>query len=185
MNKSDNNLRELILAVREGEDDAFAALLEMYTPMLVSTGSKLGLEYADYYSEACITLYNAAFTFDLEQNEVTFGLYAGVCVRNKLYDLVRRENAHQRALDRNFDVETLATSDGIVSSLIRREEHETLKRVAEQTLSGFEYKVFELWLRGESETMASNTLGVSVKSIENARGRIIKKLRGGMPPSEG
>ena len=182
MSKSDkNNLRELILAVRAGEEDAFVSLLEMYTPMLVSTGTKLGLEYEDYYSEACITLYNSAFTFDLEQSEVTFGLYAGVCVRNKLYDLVRRKSANEKRLDRDIDVETLATSDGIVSSLIRREERETLCRVAKDVLSDYEYRVFELWLSGESETATAKTLGSGVKSIENARGRILKKLRGGMP----
>ena len=131
MDKSDkNNLRELISAVREGSDDAFTSLLEMYAPMLVSTGSKLGLEYEDYYTEACMSLYNSVFTFDLDQSEVTFGLYASICVRNKLYDLVRKKSALERRVDRERDVESLSAPGGIVSSLIRREEHDTLKRVA-------------------------------------------------------
>jgi len=181
MSISDKNCPdELVLALREGSADAFSELCEMYKPMLLATLNKLGLDRDEYFSDACLALYKSALTYDLEQDGVTFGLYAGICIRHRLVDLVRRESAAERRLSAFLDMDTIAVPGGIVSSLIRREERELLESAAERLLSDYEYRVFELWLSGESISVTADVLSSSSKSIENARARIMRKLRDGM-----
>ncbi|MBQ7363418.1 MAG: hypothetical protein IJW48_03090 [Clostridia bacterium] len=185
MNKSDRNCPdELILAVRDGEPDAFSSLCEMYTPMLMSAIGKLGLKTEDCFSEACLALYKSALTYELGQTDVTFGLYAAICVRRRLLDLIRRESAADRGLTSSCDMDTIAVPDGIIAPLIRREERETLRSEARRLLSDYEYRVFELWLLGESVSRTADAVGTGVKSVENARARILKKLRDGMRYAE-
>ena len=83
-NKDTKELRELILRCRANDDDAFSALVGLYTPMINGTVSSLSLSVSEYFSEACIALYKAVMSYDLSQNEVTFGLYASICVKAKM-----------------------------------------------------------------------------------------------------
>ncbi len=185
MSKSDKNCPDgLILAVREGNLDAFSSLCAMYNPMLLGTIAKLGLETADCFSEACLALYKSALTYELGQKDVTFGLYASICVKNRLLDLMRRERARERGLTASCDMDTIAVPDGIIAPLIRREEGETLRSEARRLLSDYEYRVFELWLLGESISETAAAVDTGAKSVENARARILKKLRDGMRPAE-
>lgn len=186
MNKSDKNCPyDLILAVREGSHDAFSTLSEMYRPMLLSTLSRLGLDLEEYYSEACLALYKSALTYEISQEEVTFGLYAGICVRHRLLDLLRSRSARESKLESSLDMDTIAVSDGIVSALIRREELDNLRRDARELLSDYEYRVFELWLSGESISATAAALSADPKSVENARARLTRKLRDGVRRADG
>ncbi len=178
-NKDTNELIELILRCKTNDDDAFSVLVGLYTPMINSTVSSLSLSVSEYFSEACIALYKAVMSYDLSQNEVTFGLYASICVKHRLLDVIRKMD-RQGNIDSDFDVDSIAVSGGIVSRLLRMEESESVRAQARELLSDYEYSVFGLWLGGNAASFIAKELATDVKSVENAKARIIKKLRQGI-----
>ena len=153
MEKShDFNVNDLILRSRAGDDDAFSELVSRYKPMLSSTSTRLGLSIEETFSEACLGLYRAILTYDLAQSEVTFGLYASVCVRRRLLDVVRRERAMADRITilGDVDVDSIAVEDRSLSALLMHEESESIRTQAREILSDYEYRVFGLWLLGLS-----------------------------------
>ena len=87
------SVSELILMVREGHDEAFSELVHRYLPMLEKvTGSFVGVDLRkdEAFCEASVAFYKAAMTYDISRSEVTFGLYARICVKRRMLDLLRR-----------------------------------------------------------------------------------------------
>ena len=132
-----SELKGLILRCKANDDDAFSQLVSLYTPMINSTISKLSLEGDVYFSEACIALYKAVVSYDVEQVDVTFGLYASICVKHRLIDVARKDERYAKALS-DVDVENIAVSDGIVSRLLKIEESESVRAQARELLSDYE-----------------------------------------------
>lgn len=178
-NMDTRRIRDLIVACRANNDDAFAELVSMYSPMINSTVSKLSLSVSEYFSEACIALYKAAMSYDLDQSEVTFGLYASVCIRHRLLDIIRKNDRYSEIVG-DVDVENIAVSDGIIARLVKLEESESVRSQARELLSDYEYSVFNLWLGGHSAIDIAKRLDTDQKSVENAKARIMKKLRQGI-----
>ena len=173
----------LLSSIREGDNDAFNTLVQRYSPMLYATINRLDLDrFADEaFSEACIGLFKAAMTFNTEQDKVTFGLYARVCVTRALYDFIRRGNREESNFA-DVDVEKIAVTYSIADAMAKREEREEFIRSARNLLSDFEFSVFHGWLLGNKTSDIASTLGVSAKSVDNAKARIIRKLRDGLRP---
>ena len=139
MDKLDRaTLIELILRCRAGDDDAFSALVSAYTPLIMSVIDRLSLSADECFNEACLGLYRAALSYNVEQDGVTFGLYARICVTRRLYDFKQADEAHATHLS-DRDVDTIAVSDGIISRLEREEEREEFRTQAERILSDYEY----------------------------------------------
>ncbi len=174
--------RSLIESIRSGDGDSFAELVRLYTPMIHSLAGKLGVEIADCFSDACFALYKAAFSYDLSNTEVTFGLYAKVCVRNRIMDIRRKSSASVGTVS-DLDVENIAVDSGIVSRLEREEERREFHLRAHSLLSSFEYSVLLLWLSDFTTADIAHRLSKSSKSVDNAKARILKKLRGGITRS--
>ena len=170
----------LIMRCRQGDNDAFESLVTHYKPMLHNMIRRASLGVDEYFSEACMGLYKAALSYNVEQNEVTFGLYASICISRRLCDVVRKEGSEEGHIELDIDVDSIAASDGIVSRLERKEESEALRARAEELLSDYEYQVFLLWMAGHGAADIAERLGADVKSVENAKSRILKKLRDGM-----
>ena len=168
-------LYSLILRVREGDDESFSRLADLYTPMMNKVARSMSLDAEEVFSESCMALYKAAKSFDMEQREVTFGLFAQICVTRRVCDLLRSDSGSELVSD--FDVDEIAVDGGILSSLERREVMENLRTSARRVLSDYELKVLSLWLEGCSAVDIGRQLSVGVKSVENAKARILKKLR--------
>ena len=63
------SLTERIALVRNGDNDAFEALVNEYKPMIDSVISRFSLDERDAFSEACIGFYRAARMIEtLEMN---------------------------------------------------------------------------------------------------------------------
>ena len=93
----------LIRAVQRGEPTAFDDLMACYAPLLkrmIGSFSKTTVlceaEKEDLKQEAAIALYKAALGFDLGQTKVTFGLYAKICIRNRLVSAIRHRERKKR-----------------------------------------------------------------------------------------
>lgn len=180
-----NNPSELILRVREGDEQAFEALLNRYTPLIEASVAKcLGddmysLHKDDFVQEATVVFYNSILTYDMDQHEVEFGLYAKICIANALISQLRvlkKRNAERlsEASDEGlFDNE----SEDPSLRVLEQESLKSLYSVIRGNLSDFEYLVWRLYMSGRTAKEIGRRVGRDEKSVNNAIYRIRKKLR--------
>ena len=177
--------KELIFQARAGDDMAFGLLCEQYKNLLDSMSRRYfdicSLEYAssddfdDFYQEARMALYNAIIRYDTDNQNVTFGAFAKVCVRNRLVSYVRRVKSKKRHMGN----EDAGAADGssVQDTVVRRELGEKLISAADSTLSRYERKIFSYYIEGRRTNEISLLVGKDVKSINNAIYRIRSKLK--------
>ena len=176
-------LEGLILKVREGGDSAdaaFSELIQRYLPMIkkVTSGFVGGTVRDDEaFCEASVAFYKAVMSYSLERSaEVTFGLYARICVYRRLCDLVGKEKGKENLFS-DLDVDSLVVNSGIEAALVSRERMSAALRKARSLLSEYEYEVFLLHLEGYETSDIAARLGREAKSIDNAKARLFKRLR--------
>ena len=173
-----DKLKSLISKTRLGENGAFAELVEMYTPLinkLVSGFIGPSILYSEAFSEACIALHKAAVSYNLESTDVTFGLYARICIRRKLLDLVSRVSRDANLLGQEGEI--FDTECDVETTLIVRESMERYLKAVRAILSEYEYNVLTLYIDGRTTAEISETLGKDAKSVDNAKARIFRRLR--------
>lgn len=172
------DIGSLLIGCRDHDDSAFDELVRRYTPMMrkvVSSFSSPAHDFDELFCEACVALHTAAQRFDLEQNEVTFGLYARICVRNRIVDMLRLSEHIPDVTD--CDIEQVSDGDSVVSGLLERETFETLLKSCRDLLSDYEYRVLMLHIQGYKTAAISKMLSRTPKSVDNAKSRIFRRLR--------
>ncbi len=168
----------LIVGCRNHEDAAFDELVRRYTPMMrkvISSFASPTHDFDELFCEACVALHTAAQRFDLEQDDVTFGLYARICVRNRIVDLLRLDDHIPDISD--CDIELVSDVDSVVSGLLQRETFEILLKSCQELLSDYEYRVLMLHIQGYKTAAISKLLSRTPKSVDNAKSRIFRRLR--------
>lgn len=168
----------LICLCRERDDSAFDELVRRYTPMLRKVVWEFvggGLDFSELFSEACVALHIATQRFDLEQDDVTFGLFARICVRNRMVDLHRSKNPDLLLSDLGSAV--AADTESPESRVVERETFDRLLRAARDLLSDYEYSVLLLHIQGYKTAAIAKALGRSAKSVDNAKFRLFRHLR--------
>lgn len=178
-------LRKLILQAKHGDQDAFEELLKIYDPLLRSLVNRaiqnetMKQDAEDIKQELTVAFYNAILSYDIEQCEVSFGLYAKICLNNALITQIR-------ATKKQRGIETVSLEAEVIESveredpseaLIKKEEMHELNKRIEQVLSPFECDVWRSYIAGCSSREIAETLGKSEKSIDNAIFRIRQKLK--------
>ena len=175
----DADVNSLIIESRSKDDSAFRELVRRYTPMMkkaiLSFSEKSAFEYDELFSEACVGLHLAVESFDLEQDEVTFGIYARACIYHRLVDLVRSLKSRLQIVD--VDMDSFSVVSDPESVIVDRERFESLLREASTLLSEYEYKVLMLHIQGYKTAKIAQILSKSSKSVDNAKGRLFKRLR--------
>ena len=178
--KSQNSedIRDLILACRNRDDEAFSRLVVLYTPMMRKVISAFSVSTGDFdecFAEACVALHSAVLRYDLQQTEVTFGLYARICVHHRLVDFFR--SAPTLAGSDEYEVDALSDSDSIEKSIVERETVEMLMKSARTLLSDYEYRVLLLHMQGYKTAAIADLVGKDAKSVDNAKSRLFRRLR--------
>lgn len=179
------DIKELILKVRNGDQEAFVTLLDRYKPLIdssvyrFSSDESFSLYCEDLRQEASVVFYNSILAYDLEQNEVEFGLFAKICIHNALVSQLRALKKRcaeplERIPENLFFAQD--TEDPSVR-LLEQERIRSLYAVIRKNLSDFEYTVWQLYVSGRSAADVASLLGSNEKSITNAIYRIRKKLR--------
>ena len=178
----DAETKELIIKSRDKDDLAFGELVSRYTPMMKKVISSFSdnssFESDELFSEACVGLHSALESFDLEQNGVTFGLYARSCVYNRLVDLFRSSRKVINTVD--IDVDEISCATDPEALIVGRERFESLLRESASLLSDYEYKVLVLHIQGYKTAKIAKILSKSAKSVDNAKSRLFKRLREGL-----
>lgn len=177
---------ELINATRAGDESAFEALLEAYEPLIDSMSRSFANTAEDSESgedlrqEACIALYRAVQTFDLSQNEISFGLYAKLCVRNRLVSYTRKFRRREPILPLE---DRIKAQEDVTQGVVAEESYMELYRRIEAVLSPYENHVWWLYLSGQTTGAIAAKLGKDERSVQNAVYRIRKKLRAALHPN--
>ena len=178
-------IRVLIEKVRSGDQAAFAELLEQYRPLIEASVARFASEESsdlhrdDLRQEATLVFYNSILTYDMEQSEVEFGLYAKICIFHALISQLRlHQKREAEQLTESFS-DTLFVHDSEDPSIgvLERERVRALYSVIRQNLSVFEYRVWQMYMSGRTAGEIGAALGKEEKSVHNAIYRIRKKLR--------
>lgn len=170
---------------------AFADLIVRYRPLLISLTSRFNsednhAEHEDIWQEAVFALYKAIKSYNSHQTEVSFGLYAKICINNTLTSRFRREKEKHKeffSLDELNELDFLDAAHGGYEGtdpselLIRKEKVELLLKEVYEKLSEYEIAVFHLYIDGHKPSDIANLLGKSEKSVNNAIHRFKDKLR--------
>ena len=177
--------KELLARTAQGDEIAFTQLLERYAPLIRAAVSHFAPSFVtvegtprlsdeNLEQEARLALYRAACSYDENRVNVTFGLYAKICIRNALISELRR--VHPRKRETTKPKEELPAAAKLFTETDGRTE--ALLRQTEALLSRYEISVFRLYLQGLPPRDIAKRLGKGEKSIYNALCRIRSKTGG-------
>lgn len=183
LNCEDHELLALLSEVQNGSQSAFAQLLARYDGLLhrrVSAFRSSLPEQEDSYQEACLALYRAALRYQV-QDGVTFGLYAKICIDNALKTKCKQDGrSGGTAAERRIDFvpfEEGRFSASFSDPVIEEEKAEELLSLIQTELSPYERQVFDMYIQKASASEMAVALGRDEKSVQNAIGRMLAKLR--------
>ncbi len=184
----DENL-ELIKRIRNGDDEAFKALLENHKKMIYKLIYGLSLEAGDFaidveevFQEASLVLYRAVFTFEEDKN-VKFSSYAYLVLKNRIRNVFR--SYYNIYKEETYSIDSREHQDYLLSLAVKEDpvryhkEQEFRKRLDRfmKELSSEDKQILEL--RGDefSHKEIADLLHISTKKIDN-RLRILRKRMG-------
>ena len=126
--------------------------------------------------------YHAILRYDLSQEKVSFGLYAQVCITNRLISCLRALKRREQEKPLSLESEEFSdypdeTEDPPGLRLMQEESFRNTCEVIRKTLSPFEYDVWGYYVKGASASEIAAAVGKNEKAVTNAIGRIRKKLR--------
>ena len=173
----------LLADARDGSSKALAELISMYEPLTESLLKKYFRselpfdDLEDVRQEMLIVFCNAVMTYNPEQRDVEFGLYAKICMERGLVSLLR-------AMKKRLVIEQMPENEALhnvgddpAGQVAESESIAELWKLIKENLSDYENKVWNLHLSGHSSAATADMLGRDVKSIDNALCRIRVKLR--------
>lgn len=182
-NMSAAELDALLCDIRAGNHSAFARLAERYEGLLrhrASVFSHHTQDADDAYQEACLALHRAALRYRA-QGQVTFGLYAKICIDNALKTKYKRDvRAAGGIAGQRIDLVPFEEGRFFAyfsDPVIEEEKVEELLSLIRSELSAYERQVFDLYIQKLSSAEMASRLGRDEKSIKNAIGRLLSKLR--------
>ena len=173
----DEKIAEQLILVRAGNPGAFSELAQQYRPLALSLVDKIlpkmptnSLGREDLLQEANIALYQAAVSYDNSQTKVTFGLYAKICIRNRLISALRKQcrSAKKRLSSKQLSRTNDAT---------QRSAYELSGIQLGGLLTKYEEQVLNFRLSGYSYKEIAKILKTDPKSVDTALCRIRKKIR--------
>lgn len=187
MNKNnipDKEIRKIVLLASKGDDSAFARLLSIYAPLVsseVNSFTGCGADADDIRQEAFIAFFQAVKTYDFSNDSVSFGLYAKVCIKNRLISAVSRFSSEKFLAD----FEGVGEGDyGYPLSeydpyefYVNRLDFDILKSKLSALLSVYEKTVLNYYIAGFSHSEIADRIGKSERSVSNALFRIRGKLK--------
>ncbi len=186
----------LLTRIRDENDPAaFEALCVLYDNLLTSmvrrfapslgirdggTSEILEIGAEELRQDAAMALYRAALSYVPEENgkggDVSFGLYAKICIRNAMISHVRRYRRLLKQAEARRDRSQRETLRGAKPVETEALAEETLRQIGEG-LSPYERKILPLYMEGKPPRHIAKELGRTEKSVSNGIYRIKAKLR--------
>lgn len=192
---------EIISQIKLGNEHALTYLLEKYRQLVNSKVGKyfiIGAEKEDIIQEGMIGLYKAIKNFDPEK-ENKFRTFANICIERQLITAIKTSNrqkhmplnscvslnvsAYTNEEDSNIQlIETFdnKTIEDPLDTMMKKEYYDEIQNILNSSLSDFERKVLDRFIKGESYEVIAQRVNAPVKSVDNAIQRIRKKANKNM-----
>jgi len=176
----------LISLSKAGDQAAFDDLLTQYAPLIehrlsvarARRSDVLPEDEKDLRQEAHLAFYRALLGYNADQQDVSFGLYAKICIENALISALRKMHPSGELVDYDTMISLPAGSEEDPSQRLReQEDYEALCHRIARTLSPFENAIWQRYIAGMTAPDIARQLGKDTRSIHNAIYRIRNKLR--------
>ncbi len=187
---------ELIRLIRTNDERAEQQLYGNYKQLVRSkarTYFLVGADREDIIQEGMIGLYKAVCDFDFDK-QTSFHAFAELCITRQIITAIKSATRKKHSplnsyVSLNRTVYEGAESDRTLievlesvrvsdpeEALIGRENYDQVAKSIEELLTRLERGALELYLQGYSYQQIAETLGRSVKCVDNAIQRVKKKL---------
>ena len=197
MDYKELNDNELLFLTSENNEEATNLLIKKYRNLILLNLKEylqeyniVGVELADLYQEGLIGLLQAINTFDKEK-DTTFYTYASACIKSSLLSAIRKTfRMKNRILNNSFPLDKLIEETNYnyyeifkdyrndPDVLLSKEEEESeLLESIKSKLSKAEKTIFELKLKGLSNSEIANLIDKDKKYVENTMFRINRKYK--------
>ena len=173
---------ELVSLINGGNYKYFQTLINRYMPYIVSVASRYkagGLDTEDFIQEGVLAIFSAVKAFD--GNKASFKTFVTLCINRAISSAVARVSGAEKHIPDGLispidDVE-LTDHNNPESIFIEIENYNSLEHSIKEELSDFEYQVLCEFLSDKSYADIADSLGVSVKSVDNALKRVRLKIK--------
>lgn len=186
---------QIVSCIHASDTEAMDYLLKKYNKLIkkeTRTLYLIGGESEDLIQEGMLGLFKAVRDYDQEKG-ASFSTFAKICIDRQLYTAIAAAKRKKHfplntyisfyvgVNEEEPDVSLLDILEADAYSnpemrLIDAEQINALQKNMDVRLSGFEKQVLQLYLKGLSYSEIGQTLGKTVKSIDNAVQRIRHKL---------
>ena len=187
---------EIISQIRQGNEQALTYLLNKYKSLVQNKVSRyfiIGAEKEDIIQEGMIGLYKAIKNYDTEKQN-TFKTFANMCIERQLITAIKTSNrqkhiplnscvslnvsAYTNEDDNNIQLIEIyddKTVEDPLDTMMKKEYYKEIQNALDNSLSDFERKVLDRFIKGESYETIARKVDAPVKSVDNAIQRIRKK----------
>lgn len=179
-------LLRLLLLAKEDDEAAFTELVSSYRPMLEACAAQYRSElspqdFEELEQELLVAFHKSVKRYDVLYGDVSFGLYAKICVGKAAISALRRIWRDRRETDVLPFVEeeenSLLAERSPADLMIEEETADELKARINSALSRYENTVWWMYYSGMSPSQIAVKVGKTPKSVGNALSRIRQKLR--------
>lgn len=187
---------EIILEIKQGDQNALSYLLDKYKELVNHKVSKyymVGAEKDDIKQEGMIGLYKAIKDYE-NNKKSSFKSFANMCVERQLITAIKGSNrqkhiplnsylslnasAYDNSEEKSVEIIDTFNSKTIedpLETIMKKEYFVEIENTINKSLSKFEKDVLKRFIDGESYISIAQKLGAPVKSVDNAIQRIRKK----------
>ena len=187
---------EIISQIRQGNEQALTYLLNKYKNLVQNKVSRyfiIGAEKEDIIQEGMIGLYKAIKNYDTEKQN-TFKTFANMCIERQLITAIKTSNrqkhiplnscvslnvsAYTNEDDNNIQLIEIyddKTVEDPLDTMMKKEYYKEIQNALDNSLSDFERKVLDRFIKGESYETIARKVDAPVKSVDNEIQRIRKK----------
>ena len=189
---------DLILRLREGEEQIMDYIISKYKNLVRSLSKRLyilGADYDDLLQEGMIGLFKAVKDYD-PGRDASFYTFAELCINSQLYKAVQASNREKHSFLNQY-ISLYSTSSmtgeedgfGLLETLedgrhvnpetvvIDSENLQALEKQINEELSEFEQEVLDLYLTGMPYKEIAAVLKKTDKATENALQRAKGKIK--------
>jgi RNA polymerase sporulation-specific sigma factor len=195
--KSDEELSVLAASGDREAEDSLVARYNRLVRVCARPYFLAGGDSEDLIQEGMLGLIKAVREYDITK-EASFRTFAEICIRSRIYSVLRAESLDKRAalnnsvpleapsFDRNsysFGAFDMSRSDP-ESILIGRESVDELLNSVQKQLSELEARILGFYLKGLSYQEIAAKVNKSPKSVDNAVQRVRRKVAQQINPSD-
>ena len=185
---------ELIELVHQNDSMAAEYLVTKYKNLIRAKARPyflIGADGEDVVQEGMLGFYKAMRDYKPD-SDASFKVFAEMCVVRQIITAIKAANRKKhsplnsyvslqaptgdddsRSLESLYNIQTVLNPEQLY---IGKENVKALHKLIKDSLSSFEYSVFEQYISGVSYTAIAEQMGKSMKSIDNALQRIKKKI---------